>query len=159
MPTSAYGLLILGLFGIVWLVIAWRSHLPLQDHPVVAPTVPRLLKPRTPLDCPACCPSAPYPPLLLPVPPSVPGERSKAVAARPNGSPRRALLVPRLPVLIIRSPTHTYMPWSGTARTANANAFRPFAVRMLLVRRIACYLPPVGGRGRSPRAWREGRPW
>lgn len=30
MPTSAYGLLILGLFGIAWLLIAWSSHLPLQ---------------------------------------------------------------------------------------------------------------------------------
>jgi hypothetical protein len=28
---------------------------------------------------------------------------------------------------------------------ARPNGSRPFAVRMLLVRRIACYLPPVGG--------------
>jgi hypothetical protein len=27
MPTSAYGLLILGLFGIAWLIITWRSLL------------------------------------------------------------------------------------------------------------------------------------
>jgi hypothetical protein len=48
MPTSAYALLILGLFGIAWLVIAWRCHLPLQAHPAGAPKAPRLLRPRTP---------------------------------------------------------------------------------------------------------------
>ncbi len=67
MPTSAYGLLILGLFGIAWLLIAWRSHLPLQSRPAVPPKVSRLLKPRTPLDCPACCSSVPYPTLPAPV--------------------------------------------------------------------------------------------
>src|SRR6266487_4234422 len=67
MPTSAYGLLILGLFGIAWLLIAWRSHLPLQSRPAVPPKVSRLLKPRTPLDCPACCSSVPYPTLHAPV--------------------------------------------------------------------------------------------
>lgn len=67
MSTSVYGLLILGLFGIAWLLIAWHSHLPLQGRPSVPPKVPRLLKPRTPLDCPACCPPAPYPTLPAPV--------------------------------------------------------------------------------------------
>ncbi len=57
MPTSAYGWLFLGLFGIAWLLIAWRSHLPLQGRPAVPPKVPRRLKPRTP----ACMPG------LLPV--------------------------------------------------------------------------------------------
>jgi hypothetical protein len=28
MPTSAYDLLILGLFVIAWIAIAWRFHLP-----------------------------------------------------------------------------------------------------------------------------------
>ena len=28
MPPSAYGLLILGLFVIAWIAIAWRFHLP-----------------------------------------------------------------------------------------------------------------------------------
>jgi hypothetical protein len=69
MPISASCLLVLGLFGIVWLALAWRSHLPLLSHPAGAPKVPRprLLKPRTPLDCPACCPPAPYPNLPSPV--------------------------------------------------------------------------------------------
>jgi hypothetical protein len=71
MPTSAYGLLFLGLFGISWLIIAWRSHLPLPRHPAVLPKLPRLLKPRTPLDCPACCSSVPCPTLHAPVRPSV----------------------------------------------------------------------------------------
>ena len=31
-------------------------------------------------------------------------------------------------------------------------------VRMLLVRRVACYLTPVKGRGRRYGAWRQGRP-
>ena len=69
MPTSAYDLLILGLFGIAWLLIAWRFHLPLQGRPAAPSKVPRLLKPRTPLDCPACCPSGPYPTLPAPVRP------------------------------------------------------------------------------------------
>src|SRR6266699_3611705 len=43
--------------------------------------------------------------LLLSVSLSVTGERSKAVAARPKGSPHRALLVPCLAVLLSRSPT------------------------------------------------------
>jgi len=32
-------------------------------------------------------------------------------------------------------------------------------VRMLLVRRVACYLTPVKGRGRRCGAWCQGRPW
>jgi hypothetical protein len=69
MPTSVYGLLFLGMFGIAWLIIALRSHLPLPGHLAVPPKVPhpRLLKLRTPLDCPACCPSVPYPTLPAPV--------------------------------------------------------------------------------------------
>jgi hypothetical protein len=63
MPTSAYALLILGLFGISWLFIAWCSHLPLQGCPAVR----RLMKPRTPLDCPSCCPSVPFSTLPAPV--------------------------------------------------------------------------------------------
>jgi hypothetical protein len=86
MPTSAYGLLILGLFGIVWLVIAWRSHLPIQGHPVVAPKIPRLLKPRTPLDCPACCPSAPDPTLHTPV--RAPVRPWREIKSR-RGAPKR----------------------------------------------------------------------
>jgi hypothetical protein len=61
MPTSAYGLLILGLFGIAWLFIAWRSHLPLQGRPAVPPTVPRLLKPRTPAFMPGLLPASSRP--------------------------------------------------------------------------------------------------
>lgn len=49
MPTSAYGLLNLGLFVIAWVAIAWRFHLPLQDRPADTPKVSRQLKPRTPL--------------------------------------------------------------------------------------------------------------
>jgi hypothetical protein len=67
MPTSAFGLLFLGLVGITWLIIAWRSLQPLQGRPAVPPKVPRLLKPRTPLDCPVCCPSVPCPALPAPV--------------------------------------------------------------------------------------------
>jgi hypothetical protein len=67
MPTSASGWLFLGLFGIAWLIIAWRCLLPLQGRPAVPPKLPRLLKPRTPLDGPACCPSRPCPTLPAPV--------------------------------------------------------------------------------------------
>jgi transposase-like protein/IS1 family transposase len=86
MPSSAYGLLILGLFGIVWLVIAWRSHLPIRGHPVVAPKIPRLLKPRTPLDCPTCCPSAPDPTLHTPV--RAPVRPWREIKSR-RGAPKR----------------------------------------------------------------------
>jgi hypothetical protein len=36
--------------------------------------------------------------------------------------------------------------------------FSRIVVRMLLVRRVACYLTPVRGRGRRCGAWRQGRP-
>jgi hypothetical protein len=88
MPTSAFGLLFLGLFGIAWLIIAWRSHLPLPGHPAVPPKVPRprLLKPRTPLDWPACCPAVPYP--TLPAPVSAPIRPWCEIKSR-RGAPKR----------------------------------------------------------------------
>ncbi len=77
MPTSAYVLLFLGLIG-----IAWRSLLPLSSHPAV----PQLLKSRTPLDCPACCPSVPCP--TLPVPVRAPVRPWGEIKSR-RGAPKR----------------------------------------------------------------------
>jgi hypothetical protein len=84
MPPSAYGLLILGLFGIVWLLIAWRSLLPLQGRPAIPPKVPRLLKPRTPAFMPVLLPanSVPDPPCSCSCP--------RPSLARDEKPPRRA---------------------------------------------------------------------
>jgi hypothetical protein len=86
MPTSAYVLLFLGLVGIAWLIIAWRSLLPLPSHPAVPPKVPRRLKPRTPLDCPSCCPSVPCP--TLPAPIRAPVRPWHEIKSR-RGAPKR----------------------------------------------------------------------
>jgi hypothetical protein len=86
MPTFAYVLLFLGLVGIAGLIIAWRSHLPLQGRLAVPPTVPRLLKPRTPHDCPACCPSVPY--STIPAPVRVPVRPWREMKSR-RGAPKR----------------------------------------------------------------------
>ena len=88
MPITASCLLVLGLFGIVWLALAWRSHLPLLSHPAVAPTVPRprlLKRGHFLIARPAARQLHTQTSMFLSAPPSVPGERSKA-----GGEPRNA---------------------------------------------------------------------
>jgi hypothetical protein len=124
MPTSAYGLLILGLFGIAWVAIAWRFHLPLQGRPAVPPKVPRprLLKPRTPLDCPACCPSVPYPTLPAPVRASVrPWCEMKSRRGAPKRIPTQGFACP--------------MPTCSYFQITDAQVHAPFRRRLTRHRR------------------------
>lgn len=127
MPTSASGWLFLGLFGIAWLIIAWRCLLPLQGRPAVPPKLPRLLKPRTPLDGPACCPSRPCPTLPAPVrAPVRPWCEIKSAAARPKGSPHRALPVPCPPARLIRSLTRRCMRLLGDGSHGKGDRIQTF---------------------------------
>jgi hypothetical protein len=87
MPPSASGLLILVLLGIAWLLIACR--------PSCLSKVGRLLKPRTPLDGPACCPSGLYP--TLPAAVRVPVCHWRKIKSRrgaPKGIPTQGFACP-----------------------------------------------------------------
>jgi transposase-like protein len=109
MPTSASCLLFLGLFGIAWVAIAWRPHLPLQGHPAVAPKVPRRLKPRTPLDCPACWPPAPFSTLHSPVrAPIRPWREVKSRRGAPKRIPTQGFACP-MPTCLYYQITDAYV--------------------------------------------------
>ena len=48
-------LIIVLLLGMFWVIVRWRSHrLSQPAPPAINATLHRLLKPRTPDDCPAC---------------------------------------------------------------------------------------------------------
>src|SRR5262245_29633139 len=55
MLADSCGLVLLLVGGLVWLAWTWRCHQqPLSHTTAITATVHRLLKPRTPSECPAC---------------------------------------------------------------------------------------------------------
>jgi hypothetical protein len=98
-----------------WL-IAWRPHLPLQGHPAVAPKVPRRLKPRTPLDCPACWPPAPFSTLHSPVrAPIRPWREVKSRRGAPKRIPTQGFACP-MPTCLYYQITDAYVHALGRGR-------------------------------------------
>src|SRR5262245_15131643 len=87
MPTDVCGLILVLLVGCVWFAWRWRqSLLPQSGTAAVTATIQRLLTPRTPHDCPACCQQLTVPAATTPTLPTVtPWCDRKS----PRGAPKR----------------------------------------------------------------------
>src|SRR5262245_7459 len=74
--------------------------------------LPRLLKPRTPLDCPLCCLAAVSAAGKVPTQALVrPWREVKADGAPPNACPPKGWPAPTVPARTWASATHRSMPW------------------------------------------------
>ena len=107
MADSCLFLLVL-ILGLLWLVWLWRSFQPPQSQPAATrTTLQRLLKPRTPDDCPACRQEKASPARreANSSARSFPGPRSRAVAVLRSTSTPRATLATTPPVSTSASPT------------------------------------------------------
>lgn len=151
-----FGALFIALLALLLLLFGRRYSLRLRQvgaqRQNITPTPSRLLKPRTPHDCPSCR-AAPAPSPCFPVSRhlsphqrltlSVPGRKSKAAEGGLNAFPPTALPVPTLPVLTLALPTLPSMPSSVTAFMALTVLMeRPSVSRRFVVRRVAPRLPP-----------------
>ena len=131
MATAMDWFMLVLLLACVCLTCAWRRYQHSQSYQgAVSTTVQRLLKPRTPDDCPACQSTPPaLPDLLQRVFPSVHGLRSKVAVVRPNGSLRTASPAPRQRVPTIGSRMRRSTRSSAMARMGSTSASKPSAVR------------------------------
>jgi IS1 family transposase len=72
MAGDVSALIVALMFCALWVMFLWyRALRPQMDRPAATTTVQRLLKPRTPRDCPACCHQLALPPAAAAPPPSV----------------------------------------------------------------------------------------
>jgi hypothetical protein len=87
MPTDCCGLVLVLLVGLAWFAWCWRQRLLLQSETTtVTATIQRLLKPRTPHDCPLCRQQLTAPATTTPTPPTVTPWRERKSR---RGAPKR----------------------------------------------------------------------
>jgi IS1 family transposase len=72
MAEDVSSLIVLLVFCVLWVMFLWqRARRPQLDRPAATAMAQRLLKPRTPSDCPACCRQPALPPSASASPPPV----------------------------------------------------------------------------------------
>ena len=126
-------------FLILFLALLWRlGWLFLQPFLPQAgkrrTLVHRLLKPRTPLDCPGCRLASPeVKPASAPV---RPWREVKSRRGAPSAYPLPASLVPTRSALTSASQTLPSMRWWEMASMARPSASRPFVVRLAASRSV-----------------------
>ena len=130
MAEASCSLIVVLVLCILWLVARWHVSRRLQP-PASKETLQRLLKPRTPDDCPACRrrhvrPSS-TPAQRSPVRPR--GVNSKAAVVPRNASSPTASAVRTRPVPITRSRILRSMPSLVMAGMGRPSVSRPFAVK------------------------------
>ena len=115
---------------LLWLLWHWPQLWPHFQTTTVAAARQRLLKPRTPDDCPECrqtrAAAADYPSTHIPV---IPWRERKSRRGAPKRILTQGFPVPSAPVPTTVSPMHNSMPWWVTAPMVVASGYRPCAAR------------------------------
>ena len=139
MSEDICGLIVVLVLSVLWLVarLHHRRQKP-PDHD--AATLQRLLKPRTPHDCPACRWHN-VRPRSAAAPPPPPWRELKSSRGAPRRIVTDGFACPNAACAYYRITDATVHALSAMALMASASAFRPFAVRRAGRRSVPAVIP------------------